>query len=54
MADLDMVLKLCPGTKKMNLHASYCSHGNLSFVGENQSFTGRLPVTKKNSLPESP
>ena len=23
MADLDMVLKLCPGTKKMNLHASY-------------------------------
>jgi len=23
MADLDMVLRLCPGTKKMNLHASY-------------------------------
>ena len=23
MADLDMVLTLCPGTKKMNLHASY-------------------------------
>ena len=23
MADMDMVLKLCPGTKKMNLHASY-------------------------------
>ena len=23
MADLDMVLKICPGTKKMNLHASY-------------------------------
>ena len=23
MADLDMVLKLCPGTAKMNLHASY-------------------------------
>jgi L-rhamnose isomerase len=23
MADLDMVLKLCPGTKKLNLHASY-------------------------------
>ena len=23
MTDLDMVLKLCPGTKKMNLHASY-------------------------------
>lgn len=23
MADLDMVMKLCPGTKKMNLHASY-------------------------------
>lgn len=23
MADLDLVLKLCPGTKKMNLHASY-------------------------------
>lgn len=23
MADLDLVLKLCPGTKKLNLHASY-------------------------------
>ena len=23
MADMDQVLKLCPGTKKMNLHASY-------------------------------
>ena len=23
MADLDMAMKLCPGTKKMNLHASY-------------------------------
>lgn len=23
MSDLDLVLKLCPGTKKMNLHASY-------------------------------
>lgn len=23
MADIDMVLKLCPGTKKINLHASY-------------------------------
>ena len=23
MSDLDVVLKLCPGTKKMNLHASY-------------------------------
>ncbi len=23
MADLDMALRLCPGTKKMNLHASY-------------------------------
>ena len=23
MTDLDMVLKLCPGTKKLNLHASY-------------------------------
>lgn len=23
MADLDLVLKLCPGTKKINLHASY-------------------------------
>ena len=23
MADIDMVLQLCPGTKKMNLHASY-------------------------------
>ena len=28
MADLDMVLKLCPGTKKMNLHASYAIFEN--------------------------
>ena len=30
MADIDMVLKLCPGTKKMNLHASYamCEDGD--------------------------
>jgi|GEM_PF-6769667 len=23
MADIDKVLSLCPGTKKINLHASY-------------------------------
>jgi L-rhamnose isomerase len=23
MADMDKVLSLCPGTKKINLHASY-------------------------------
>ena len=28
MADLDMVLKLCPGTKKMNLHACYAIFEN--------------------------
>ncbi len=28
MADLDVVLKLCPGTKKMNLHASYAIFEN--------------------------
>lgn len=28
MADIDMVLKLCPGTKKMNLHASYAIFEN--------------------------
>ena len=28
MADLDIVLKLCPGTKKMNLHASYAIFEN--------------------------
>ena len=28
MADLDMVLKLCPGTKKLNLHASYAIFEN--------------------------
>ena len=27
MADLDMVLKLCPGLKKLNLHASYAIFG---------------------------
>lgn len=28
MADLDVVLKLCPGTKKLNLHASYAIFEN--------------------------
>ena len=28
MADIDVVLKLCPGTKKMNLHASYAIFEN--------------------------
>ena len=28
MADLDVVIKLCPGTKKMNLHASYAIFEN--------------------------
>ncbi|MDE6903278.1 MAG: L-rhamnose isomerase [Lachnospiraceae bacterium] len=28
IADLDMVLKLCPGTKKLNLHASYAIFEN--------------------------
>ena len=28
MADLDMVMKLCPGTKKMNLHACYAIFEN--------------------------
>lgn len=28
MSDMDMVLKLCPGTKKLNLHASYAIFEN--------------------------
>lgn len=28
MADMDMVLSLCPGTKKINLHASYAVFGS--------------------------
>ena len=47
MADLDMVLKLCPGTKKMNLHASYCSHGNLSFLWGKSVVHGMAPSYEK-------
>lgn len=35
MADLDMVLKLCPGTKKMNLHASYAIFENGEWADRN-------------------
>lgn len=33
MADLDMVLKLCPGLKKLNLHASYAIFGPGEWAG---------------------
>ncbi len=32
MADIDMVLKLCPGAKKLNLHASYAIFENGEFA----------------------
>lgn len=36
MADLDMVLKLCPGTKKMNLHACYAIFENGEWADRDQ------------------
>ncbi len=36
MADLDMVLKLCPGTKKLNLHASYAIFENGDWAGRDK------------------
>ena len=44
MADLDMVLKLCPGTKKMNLHASYAIFED----GDWQTGTSWNPSTLKS------
>ncbi len=36
MGDLDMVLKLCPGTKKLNLHASYAIFENGDWAGRDK------------------
>ena len=41
MADLDMVLNLCPGTKKLNLHASYA-------IFENGEWTDRDKLEPKH------
>lgn len=36
MFDLDVVLKLCPGTKKLNLHASYAIFENGEWAGRDK------------------
>ncbi len=46
MADLDMVLKLCPGTKKMNLHACYAI-----FNEENGGWVDRDQIEPKHFEP---
>ena len=46
MADLDMVLKLCPGTKKMNLHACYAI-----FNEENGGWVDRDKLEPKHFAP---
>ena len=43
MADIDMVLKLCPGTKKLNLHACYAI-----FDGENGGWVDRDKIEPKH------
>lgn len=43
MADLDMVMKLCPGTKKMNLHACYAI-----FNEENGGWVDRDKIEPKH------
>jgi len=43
MADLDLVLKLCPGTKKMNLHACYAI-----FDEENGGWVDRDKIEPKH------
>ena len=43
MADIDMVLKLCPGTKKMNLHACYAI-----FDEENGGWVDRDKIEPKH------
>ena len=37
MADIEEVLKLCPGTKKLNLHASYAIFADGEWVGTSWS-----------------
>ncbi len=46
MADLDLVLKLCPGTKKMNLHACYAI-----FNEENGGWVDRDKLEPKHFEP---
>ncbi len=46
MADLDVALKLCPGTKKMNLHASYAI-----FNEENGGWVDRDKLEPKHFKP---
>lgn len=36
MSDLDLVLRLCPGTKKMNIHASYAIFHDGNWADRNQ------------------
>lgn len=36
MSDLDLVLRLCPGTKKMNIHASYAIFRDGNWADRNQ------------------
>ena len=36
MADIEEVLRLCPGTKKLNLHASYAIFGNGEWADRDQ------------------
>ena len=43
MADLDLALKLCPGTKKLNLHACYAI-----FSDENGGFVDRDKIEPKH------
>ena len=46
MADIDEVLRLCPGTKKLNLHASYAI-----FTEENGGWVDRDKLEPKHFAP---
>lgn len=54
MADLDEVLKLCPGTKKLNLHASYAIFENGEWADRDQlepkHFTKWVEFCKERGL----
>ena len=56
MADLDMVLKLCPGTAKMNLQALPCSiqKRRVSSLGEESVSGSHLGWEKKVGLKSQP
>ena len=50
MADFDMVLKLCPGTKRLNLHASYAINNDSRKDVKPEHFVKWVEYAKKRKI----